>query len=261
MTQKRTNDAPLLELAGVSLHFGGVPALDNVAMAVGSDELLALIGANGAGKSSLLNCISGIYRAQAGEIVFDGESLNGVPVHVIARRGIVRTFQGTQLFSRLSVIDNLLVARHHRLRYNIGDAFLWWHRARKEEARERAIVEEIIEFLKIEPYREVPVGSLPYGLRKCVDLGRALALEPRILMLDEPMAGLNVEEKEDVARFILDIREAKRIPVVLIEHDMGVVMDIADRIIVLQFGQVIATGSPSEMQANASVQSAYLGAA
>jgi branched-chain amino acid transport system ATP-binding protein len=158
------------------------------------------------------------------------------------------------------VVDNLLVARHFRLGYNIADAFLWWHRARRAEARERAVVEQVIEFLSIEPYRDMPVGSLAYGIRKRVDLGRALAMEPRILMLDEPMAGLNVEEKEDVARFILDIREAKRIPVVLIEHDMGVVMDISDRIVVLNFGHLIATGTPSEVQANAAVQSAYLGA-
>ena len=258
-TLDKPDNAPLLTLAGVSLRFGGVTALEDVAMEVGRDELLALIGPNGAGKSSLLNCISGFYHFQAGEIAFQGQSLNDVSVHAIVARGIVRTFQGTQLFSNLSVIDNLMVARHHRLRYNIGDAFLWWQRPRNEEARERAIVEEIIEFLKIEPYRDVPVGSLAYGLRKRVDLGRALALEPRILMLDEPMAGLNVEEKEDVARFILDIREAKRIPVVLIEHDMGVVMDVADRIVVLNFGRIIATGSPSEVQANAAVQSAYLG--
>jgi branched-chain amino acid transport system ATP-binding protein len=253
--------ARMLELKEVTLRFGGVRALNGVSMHVNDDELLSLIGPNGAGKSSLLNCISGFYRYQAGEITFLNEPLKGLAVHQVTQRGVVRTFQGTQLFTNLTVVENLLVARHSRLGYNIADAFLWWQRARKAEARERAVVEQVIEFLGIEPYRNATVGSLAYGIRKRVDLGRALAMEPRILMLDEPMAGLNIEEKEDVARFILDIREAKRIPVVLIEHDMGVVMDISDRIVVLQFGTVIATGTASQVQANVEVQSAYLGTA
>lgn len=249
----------MLELAHVTLRFGGVKALSDVSLQVHDDELVSLIGPNGAGKSSLLNCISGFYRYQQGDIRFGGEVLGGLSVHEVTRRGVVRTFQGTQLFTNLTVVDNLMVARHARLGYHIGDAFLWWSRAKRAEARERTAVEEVIEFLGIEPYRNATVGSLAYGIRKRVDLGRALAMEPRILMLDEPMAGLNIEEKEDVARFILDIREAKHIPVVLIEHDMKVVMDISDRIVVLNFGNVIATGTPTAVLADPAVQAAYLG--
>ncbi|MCO5118169.1 MAG: ABC transporter ATP-binding protein [Burkholderiaceae bacterium] len=251
--------ADVLTADGIRMSFGGVVALDNVSVAVREDELLAVIGPNGAGKTSLMNCLSGFYRPQQGRISFLGRDIADMPVHAIARAGLARTFQGTHIFSGMSVIENIMVGRHIHMRSSIPQAFLYFHWTQREETRHREVVEEIIEFLEIETIRHQPVGSLGYGLRKRVDLGRALAQEPRILLMDEPMAGMNAEEKEDLARFILDVREARHLPVVLVEHDMGVVMDLADRVAVLDFGRRIAVGTPAEIQADPAVIAAYLG--
>ncbi len=244
---------------GIRMSFGGVVALDNVSVAVREDELLAVIGPNGAGKTSLMNCLSGFYRPQQGRITFLGQDVASMPVHAIAKAGLARTFQGTHIFSGMTVIDNIMVGRHLHMRSSVAQAFLYFPWTQREETQHREVVEEIIEFLEIETIRHQPVGSLGYGLRKRVDLGRALAQEPRVLLMDEPMAGMNAEEKEDLARFILDVREARRLPVVLVEHDMGVVMDLADRVAVLDFGRRIAVGTPAEIQADPAVIAAYLG--
>ncbi len=243
----------------VRMSFGGVVALNDVSVTVRDDELLAVIGPNGAGKTSLMNCLSGFYRPQRGSIRFLGRDVASMPVHEIARQGLARTFQGTHIFSGMTVIENIMVGRHLHMRSSVAQAFLYFPWTQREEVRHREFVEEIIEFLEIESIRHRPVGSLGYGLRKRVDLGRALAQEPRVLLMDEPMAGMNTEEKEDLARFILDVREAKRLPIVLVEHDMGVVMDLADRVVVLDFGKRIAVGTPAEVQADPAVIAAYLG--
>jgi branched-chain amino acid transport system ATP-binding protein len=243
----------------VRMSFGGVVALNDVSVTVRDDELLAVIGPNGAGKTSLMNCLSGFYRPQRGSIRFLGRDVASMPVHEIARAGLARTFQGTHIFSGMTVIENIMVGRHLHMRSSVAQAFLYFPWTQREEVRHREFVEEIIEFLEIESIRHRPVGSLGYGLRKRVDLGRALAQEPRVLLMDEPMAGMNTEEKEDLARFILDVREAKRLPIVLVEHDMGVVMDLADRVVVLDFGKRIAVGTPAEVQADPAVIAAYLG--
>ncbi len=249
----------VLDVSRLTVRFGGITALNDVHLSVGTDEIVGLIGPNGAGKSSLINCVSGFYRPSTGRINFGGEQINGLSTHAIARRGIVRTFQGTQLFSRLSVIETLLVARDFRFNYSVAEAFAWFGRPRAQESVQRDAVEEIIEFLEIEPHRHAMIGVLPYGIRKRVDLGRALAMEPKLLMLDEPMAGMNQEEKEDLARFIIDVRETRRTSMVLIEHDMGVVMELADRVAVLNFGKIIANGTPRAIQTDAAVIEAYLG--
>lgn len=251
--------ADVLVADGIRMSFGGVVALDSVSMSLRDDELLAVIGPNGAGKTSLMNCLSGFYRPQQGRIRFLGQDIASMPVHAIARAGLSRTFQGTHIFSGMTVIDNIMVGRHLHMRSSIAQAFAYVPWARREEVQHREIVEEIIEFLEIESIRHQPVGSLGYGLRKRVDLGRALAQEPRALLMDEPMAGMNAEEKEDLARFILDVREARHLPVILVEHDMGVVMDLADRVVVLDFGRRIACGTPAEVQADPAVIAAYLG--
>lgn len=251
----------ILTCDGLALRFGGVSALQDVSLAVAKHEFVAVIGPNGAGKTSLLNAISGFYRPASGSITFGGRRIDGLSTHRIARLGLARTFQGTHLFPGLTVLENILVGRHIHMRTNLAQAFLQFPWSHREEVGQREVAEEIIEFLEIESVRHEPVGALGYGLRKRVDLGRALATEPRMLLLDEPMAGMNTEEKEDLARFILDIREARQVPVLMVEHDMSVVMDLATRVIVLNFGRKIADAPPAAIRTDAAVIDAYLGKA
>jgi branched-chain amino acid transport system ATP-binding protein len=248
-----------LKTKDISLNFGGVSALSGVSFDVNEGEMLAIIGPNGAGKTSILNCINGFYRPQKGEIIFEDRSIYHLSPHQIARLGMGRTFQNIELFTGLSVLDNLMAARHLHMKRGALAGALYFGPARREEIKHREVVEDIIDLLEMEPVRKKVVGLLPYGLRKRVELGRALALEPKLLLLDEPMAGMNLEEKEDMARFIIDIHELKHIPIVLVEHDMEVVMDIAERLIVLDFGQKIAEGDPEEIRQNLLVIRAYLG--
>ena len=250
---------PLLEASNLTLRFGGVTAINDVSFDVQPDELFAIIGPNGAGKTSIFNTISQVYRPQEGTITFEGASIMGTRPDKVAHLGIARTFQNIELFPQMNVIDNLLTGRHIRMHGTVLDGALWWGKARREEIDNRRKVEDIIDFLEIQQWRKHPVALLPYGFQKRVELGRALAMEPKLLLLDEPVAGMNLEETEDMARFILDIKRELNIPMIMVEHDMGLVMDIADRILVLDFGQPIALGTPAEVQANPDVIAAYLG--
>ena len=248
----------ILRVDNISLSFRKVQALNRVSFIVRENEIVALIGPNGAGKTCILNCISGFYRAQDGLIIYMGKRIDQMPTHKIASMGISRTFQNIELYTSLTTIDNLMAARHIHMKHNFLSGVLYYGWARREEIEHRRVIEEIIDFLELETVRKAIVGTLPYGIRKRVDLARALAQEPKLLLLDEPMAGMNLEEKEDMARFILDIKQ-KGTTILLIEHDMGVVMDISERIIVLDFGAKIAEGFPHQMASDPRVLEAYLG--
>jgi branched-chain amino acid transport system ATP-binding protein len=252
--------APLLRVDGLRLTFKGIVAIDGVGFDVAAGEIFAIIGPNGAGKTSVFNCINGVYRPNAGSIHFAGADITGMRPHKVAARGVVRTFQNVEVFPTMSVVDNILLGRYHHMRTGLVTGALWAGRAVREEVRNRERVEEIIDFLEIQPIRNTVVGSLPHGLQKRVELGRALAMEPRLLLLDEPVAGMNQEETEDMVRFILDVNEELGVTVVLVEHDMGVVMDISNRVCVLDFGRVVAIGEPHIVAADPAVIEAYLGA-
>jgi len=255
-------DTPILAADHVSLRFGGVRALTDVSFEVRRGEVFSIIGPNGAGKTSMVNCISGRYRPTEGRVRFDGQDITRLPTRKRAATGIGRTFQNLALFGHMTVLDNIMVGRHHLLRHSYWTSMPYWLLgAQKEEIAHRREVEEIIDFLEIQHVRKAPAGTLSYGLRKRVELARAVALRPKLILLDEPMAGMNLEEKEDMARYILDLNEEWGMTVLMIEHDMGVVMDISHRVMVLDFGRKIAEGRPEEVMADPHVRRAYLGEA
>ena len=253
----------ILEVKDISLSFGGVKALSGVSFDVREHEVRAIIGPNGAGKSSMLNCINGVYTPQHGSITFRGRMFGHMNSREVAEMGVARTFQSLALFKGMNVVENIMSGRNLKMKTNIFQQALrlpfGWSAAEREENEHREVVERIIDFLEIQPYRKTQVGRLPYGLQKRVDLGRALAMEPAVLLLDEPMAGMNVEEKQDMCRFVLDVNDEFGTTIVLIEHDMGVVMDISDRVVVLDYGRKIGDDTPEAVRANAEVISAYLG--
>jgi branched-chain amino acid transport system ATP-binding protein len=253
--------AIVLEMQNISLAFGGVKALTDISFDVREHEIRAIIGPNGAGKSSMLNVINGVYTPQQGSITFAGEQFNKMTPRRAAEMGVARTFQNLALFKGMSVLDNIMTGRNLRMTSGIFAQAFRLGSAEREEIRHREFVENLIDFLEIQAYRKTPVGRLPYGLQKRVDLGRALAMEPRLLLLDEPMAGMNIEEKQDMSRFILDVNDEFGTTIVLIEHDMGVVMDISDRVVVLDYGRKIGDGTPEQVRQNEAVISAYLGVA
>ncbi len=259
MSSNETGTSKIIEVEDITLRFGGVTAINGVGFHVTEGELFAVIGPNGAGKTSIFNSISQVYRPQEGDIRWKGKSIMGERPDAIARLGIARTFQNIALFGQMTVIDNILTGRHIRMKNNWLTGMAWFGPAKKEEMENRERVEDIIDFLEINEWRKHPVALLPYGIQKRVELGRALAMDPELLLLDEPVAGMNLEETEDMARFILDIREELGISMILVEHDMGLVMDIADRILVVDFGRPIGTGLPKEIQSNDDVIAAYLG--
>jgi branched-chain amino acid transport system ATP-binding protein len=261
MAQDKKIGDVILSLENISLAFGGVKALADISFDVREHEIRAIIGPNGAGKSSMLNVINGVYRPQQGEIMFRGQHRRGMNTHDAAKHGIARTFQNIALFKGMTVLDNIMTGRNLKIQSNFLLQAMYWGPAQKEEIAHRKKVEEIIDFLEIQHIRKTPVGRLPYGLQKRVELGRALAAEPQILLLDEPMAGMNVEEKQDMCRFILDVNDQFGTTIVLIEHDMGVVMDISDRVVVLDYGKKIGDGTPDEVRSDQNVINAYLGVA
>ena len=258
MAARQTGEV-ILDVHNISLRFGGVKALTDISFDVREHEIRAIIGPNGAGKSSMLNCINGIYQPQEGSISLRGRTFRHMNSRQVAEMGVARTFQNLALFKGMSVLDNLMTGRHLKMRSNLFQQAIRWGAAEREETEQRVVVERIIDFLEIQPYRKIQVGRLPYGLQKRVDLGRALAMEPQVLLLDEPMAGMNVEEKQDMSRFILDVNDEFGTTIVLIEHDMGVVMDISDRVVVLDYGKKIGDGTPDAVRSNPDVISAYLG--
>lgn len=257
----RTLGGTLMDLRNITLRFGGVTAIKDISFDIREGEIRAIIGPNGAGKSSMLNVISGFYNPQEGEVWFRGQKRGPMKPYQVARLGIARTFQNIALFDGMSVLDNIMTGRLTHTKSGLLEQAIWWGRAEREEIENRKKVEEIIDFLEIQHIRKTPVGRLPYGLKKRVELARALAAEPKLLLLDEPMAGMNVEEKEDMSRYILDVNDEFGTTVALIEHDMGVVMDLSDRVVVMDYGRKIGDGTPQEVRNNQDVIDAYLGVA